>query len=127
MIAGVLIAEKERRVKDKQVSRTVLEYDPDRWTQTEVNIRSENQNEVEYHKLEMPPHIKGKHKFSHCQTFYVDIHNFMIQREWAYAHPEGNASGMTWIEMFALFDTAAYRTDGAQHIKNEEAHKRAIL
>ena len=67
MIAGVLIAEKERRVKDKQVSRTVLGYDPDKWTQTEVNIRSENQNEVEYHKLEMPPHIKGKHKFSHCQ------------------------------------------------------------
>ena len=51
----------------------------------------------------------------------------MIQREWAYAHPEGNASGMTWVEMFALFDTAAYRTYAAPHINNEEAHKRAIL
>ena len=84
------------------------------------------QNEVDYQKLEMPPHIRGEHKFSHSQKLYADIHNFMTQREWAYAHPEGNASGVTWIEMFALFDTAAYRTNGAQHIRNEEAHKRAI-
>jgi len=29
-IAGVLIAEKERRAKDKQVSKAVLGYDPDK-------------------------------------------------------------------------------------------------
>ena len=68
MIAGVLTAEKERRIKDKHVSKSVLGYDPDKWIQTEVNIRSEKQNEVDYQKLEMPPHIRGKHKFSHCQN-----------------------------------------------------------
>ena len=126
MITGVLIAEKERRTKDKQVSKAVMGYDPDKWIQSDVNIRSENQNEVDYSKLDMPPPIRGKDKFSHCQQIYADIHNFMTHREWAYAHPEGNASGMTWIEMFALFDTAGYRTSGAQHIRNEDAYKRAI-
>ena len=101
-------------------------YDPDKWIQSDVNIRSENQNEVDYSKLDMPPPIRGKHKFSPCQKLNADIHNFMTHREVAYAHPEGNASGMTWIEMFALFDTAGYRTSGAQHIRNEEAYKRAI-
>ena len=46
-IADVLIAEKERRAKDKQVSKVVLGYDPDKWA-----IRT----------MEMPPPIKGKHK-----------------------------------------------------------------
>ena len=69
--------------------------DPDKWAKTEVNIRSEDQNEVDYKQLEMPPPIKGKHKFSHCQKLYEDVHRFMQHREWAYAHPEGNASGMT--------------------------------
>ena len=75
--------------------------------------------------LEMPPPIKGKHKHSYCQTLYEDVHSFMQQREWAYAHPEGNASGMTWTEMFILFDTAAYRTKEAKHIKNKDALRRA--
>ena len=75
----------------------------------------------------MPPHIEGKHKFSHCQKLYEDVHRFMQQREWAYAHPEGSASGMTWTEMFVLFDTAAHRSEEAQHVKNEEALKRAIV
>ena len=43
-IAGVLIAEKERRAKDKQVCKIVLGYDPDKWAKTEVNIRSEDQH-----------------------------------------------------------------------------------
>ena len=58
-IAGVLIAEKERRAKDKQVSKVVLGYDPDKWVQTDVNIRSEDQNEVDYKMLEMPRPSKG--------------------------------------------------------------------
>ena len=77
--------------------------------------------------LEMPPPIKGKHKYSHCQKLYEDVHRFMQHTEWAYAHPEGNASGMTWTEMFVLFDTATHRSQEAQHVKNEEALKRAIV
>ena len=50
----------------------------------------------------------------------------MQHREWTYAHPEGDASGMTWTEMFVLFDTAAYRSKEAQHVKHEEALRRAI-
>ena len=51
-IAGVLIAEWEKRAKDKQVSKAVLGYDPDKWTKTDINIRSEVQNEIDYKKLE---------------------------------------------------------------------------
>ena len=58
-IAGVLIAEKERRAKDKQVSNVVLGYDPDKWVQTNVDIRIEDQNEVAYKMLEMPRPSKG--------------------------------------------------------------------
>ena len=50
----------------------------------------------------------------------------MQQREWAYAHPEGNASGTTWAEIFVLFDTAAYRSKEAQHVKHKEALRRAV-
>ena len=118
LIAGVLIAEKERRAKDKQVSKVVLGYDPDNWANTEVNIRSEDQNEVGYRMLEMPPPIKGKQKYSYCQTLYEDVHKFMQHREWACAHPEGEVSGMTWTEMFVLCDTAVYRSKEAQHVNN---------
>ena len=38
-IAGVLIAENERRAKDKQVSKVVLGYDPDKW----AKIRSQHE------------------------------------------------------------------------------------
>lgn len=124
-IADVLIAEKEKRAKDKQVSKAVLGYDPDKWIRTGINIRSEVQNDINYKKLEMPPAIKGKHKDSYCQTLYEDVHRLMQQREWAYAHPEGSASGMTWTEMFILFDTAAHRTIEAQHVKDRETLRRA--
>ena len=36
-------------------------------------------------------------------------------------------SGMTWTEMFALFGTAAYRSKEAQHVRDEEALRRAVI
>lgn len=109
--------QKKKRAKDKQASKAVFGFDPYKWARTDVNIRSEDQEEVDYEILEMPPAIKGRRKHSYCQKLYKDIHKFMQHREWAYAHPEGSVSGMTWTEMFVLFDTAAYRAKEAQHVK----------
>ena len=36
------------------LNKVVLGYHPDKWVQTEGNIRSEDQNEVEYKMLETP-------------------------------------------------------------------------
>ena len=56
---------------------------------------------------------------------YEEIHSFIRQREWGHAHPEAEAGGITWAEMFIVFDTGGYRTDKGQHIRNPEAAKRA--
>lgn len=53
------------------------------------------------------------------------MHSFIQQREWAYAHPEGIASGMTWTEMFILFDIVSDRTKEAQRINHKGALRRA--
>ena len=82
----------------------VLGYDPEVWIKSNGNIRDERKDTVTYSKLEMPPAVQGKHRFGHCQKFYEQIHRFLMQREWAHAHLESNASGTTWLELFMLFD-----------------------
>ena len=36
-----------------------------------------------------------------------------------------DVGGITWIELFILFDAIGYRTEEGQHIKNRAAAKRA--
>ena len=85
----------------------------------------EEEDETDYKKLDMPPPISGKHKFRFCQQLYLDIHAFMNQREWAATKEENEVSGITWIELFILFDTGSYRSVEGDHVKDEEAKKRA--
>ena len=56
---------------------------------------------------------------------YEQVHSFLSAREWAYAHPESEAGGITWLEAFILFDTAGGRTAKGQHVKSPEAAERA--
>ena len=78
-----------------------------------------------YEKVKLPHPVKGKHKFTHCQGMYEQTHAFLAQREWAYAHPTSDAGGITWTELFILFDTAGGRTTAGQHQKNPAATERA--
>ena len=125
-IAGMTIIEKEAREKAAKVEKALIGYDPDKWIKSEGAIRKEDQAALKYEKLNRPPPVKGRHKYTHCQRLCEQIHEFLAERMWTLAHPEGTAGGMTWTEMFVLFDTAAYRSEEAQHVKNEEALKRAI-
>ena len=68
---------------------------------------------------------RGQHRFTYCDGLYLDIHNFLKEREWAAADKEGDTSGITWIELFVLFDITAARTQRGQHIKDSGAKKRA--
>ena len=59
-----------------------------------------------------------------CDGLCLDIHRFSKEREWAQTDKEGGASGVTWIELFAPFDTTGARTQRGQHIKDIDAKKR---
>ena len=69
--------------------------------------------------------MKGKHKFKHCQSMYEQVHTFLGHRKWAYAHPHSEAGGITWAEMFILFDTKGGKTTAWQHEKSPAAMERA--
>ena len=87
IIAGIHTVEKEERAKEKQVNKALLGYDPEKWLKSEVLLRSEDQLNTKYTKLAMPPPIGGKHRFSHCQKLYEEVHSFMMQRDWAILGP----------------------------------------
>ena len=126
VVAAVTIAEKEERSRGQQIQKALLGYDPEVWMETNCELRTEDETKTEYVTLEMPPPINGKHKYRFCQIMYFDIHAFMQNREWAAAKSESETSGITWAELFALYDTGGYRTaNGGEHIKDQEAKKRA--
>ena len=59
MIAVITIAEKDERAKAKVVSKAVLGYDPEKWMETSVKIRSGNQESRTHQCLSLPPPIRG--------------------------------------------------------------------
>ena len=124
-IAGMMLAEKDEREKEKAVNKSVLGYDPDTWIKTKAHIKYEDLVDDAYEKLKLPPVVKGKHKYAYCQDLYEDIHIFLQQRMWSHTRPETACSGITWTELFVLFDTAGYRSQDAVHVKDKEAVNRA--
>ena len=76
-----MCAEKEERMKGKKIDKALLGYDPDKRSKTHGEVKSENQAYVEYTKLDLPPPMKGKHRFHYCQAMYEEIHSFIRQRE----------------------------------------------
>ena len=76
IIAGMTIIEKEARDKAAKVEKALIGYDPDKWIKSEGAIRKEDQAALKYEKLNLPPPVKGRHKYTHCQRLYEQIHNF---------------------------------------------------
>ena len=124
-IAAITIVEKDERENTARIQKTVLGYDPDKAIKSNGTIRKEDPTATLYEKVMMPPPVKGKHKFTHCQSMYEQIHGFLAQRKWAHAHPASDAGGITWAELFILFDTSGGRTTAGQHQKSQAATDRA--
>ena len=103
----------------------MLGYDAEKWIKSNGKIRKEDQATITFHKLTMPPPVKGRHKFTHCQRLYEQVRNFLEERKWTPAHQESDAGGITWLEMFILFDKSGKRTEQGRHVKSEAAQKRA--
>ena len=125
-IAEVTIAEKEEREKQRTIEKAVCGYDTKVWTETALKIRDADYDNIDFQKLKLSPPIKGKHKYTKWKMQYTDIHEFLTSRKWAQATSEGSASGVTWLELFILFDTTHARSIGGEHTKDEAAHKRAM-
>ena len=124
-IAGMTLHIKELRAKQQVVDKATLGYDPEKWVRTDGRIRHENNYTTDYHKLDMQPVVKGRHKYTKSQTQYEEVHAFIANRKWAFAQPESDAAGITWMELFVLFDLHGNRTTDGQHVKNQAARDRA--
>ena len=125
MILGVTLAEKAERAKQLIIFKATRGYDPERWVKATPQIRDEVVIEPEYQCIDLVPHTKGKHRFMHCQAMYEQVHSFLKKRSWAPVSNDGEVSGITWIELFVLFDIAGERTEQGQYQKNPAATKRA--
>ena len=126
-IVGMTKAVKEERLKRSKVDQARLGYDPEKWIKANGIIRSEELEEGTYRELLMPPPVKGKHKYSFCQDQYEQVRHFLRSRRWAHAHLESTAGGVTWLELFTLFDLRGVRTIKGQHIKDTAATERARI
>ena len=125
MIAAVTKAEKEERMKARAIQKAIRGYDPTKWMETYAKIRDVDQNQTSFIHISLPPPIIGKHKYSKWKQQYHDIHAFLTAREWAPTVPDNGKGGVTWLELFTLFDTTKARNKQGHHHKDEEALKRA--
>ena len=82
----------------------MLGYDPEKWVKAVARIRDEEHLDVEYQDLKTLPPTKGRHKSAHCQILYEEVHVFLKQRRWVPVKVDIDVAGITWIELFALFD-----------------------
>ena len=53
------------------------------------------------------------------------MHDFIKKRKWAPAQTDTEVAGITWIELFALFDLTGNRREEGQHQHNPAATRRA--
>ena len=106
MIVAVTIAEKYARKKAHECNKALLGYDPTKWLKTNAKIRRKGEEQYTYTKLKMPPPAIGVHRYTYCKNLYRDIHKFLANRSWAPTDEESTISGVTWLELFVLFDTS---------------------
>ena len=118
-IHKITVAEKEEREKEAVIQKATLGYDPSKAIKSRGTIRKENTTSIRYSSLQLPPPIRGKHRFRQCQCMYEQAHRFLAARKWAHAQPESEAGGITWLELFILFDTKGGRTASGQHRKEQ--------
>ena len=93
---------------------------------TNAKIRDGQRQSEDYQKLILPPPYKGKHKLTPHQQQYEDIHAFLADRQWCGTCQETPIAGITWIELFILFDQGKYRSSNGDHAKDPKAAERAI-
>ena len=74
MIVGVTQAEKMERGKGHIQQKAIRGNDPEKWVRTEAKIRDEEQYGLDYFDLKIISPTKGKHKFTHCQVLYEEVH-----------------------------------------------------
>ena len=98
---------------------------PKIWTKAKTTIRHEEHLKLDYQNVDFISPTKGKHRFSHCQMLYEEVHEFLSNRKWALVKEDSEVPGITWIDLFALFDITGSRTERGQHQKDPEATKRA--
>lgn len=83
MIAAVTIAEKYTRQNNDRTRAALLGYDPKLWIKSSAQIRDQSKLQTNYSSIDITPPIRGKHRYSHCQNLYEDIHSFIQSRRWA--------------------------------------------
>ena len=91
----------------------------------DANVRDESLLDIEYREVTLTTPTKGNHKFTQRQKLYEQVHNFLSKRKWAPAKADTDVGGITWIELFVLFDTTGYRSEEGHHIKNRAATKKS--
>ena len=117
--------EKEARKKAHECEKALLGYDPKKWLRTDAWIRNEGEERYAYEKLKMPPPTIGVHRYMYCEGLYQDIHKFLANRSWTPTEEQSMTSGVTWLELFILFDVTGARTSKGDHIKDPKARRRA--
>ena len=115
---------KAERAKQLAIFKTTRGYDPTKWIEADATIRSEEKLITDYQHIELVQPTKGKHRFMHCQDMYEQVHAFLEHRKWLPVSSDDDVSGITWIELFALFDLFGGRTEKGQHQKDAETTKR---
>ena len=124
MIAAVTMAEKEERGKEKKKEKAILGYDPEKWTDANCVIKNGSSEGRMYQALDLPPPIRGRHKHCYCQRQYLDVHAFMKRRRWTHVDMEEDVAGITWVELFVLFDTEGHRSPIGEHVRDQKARER---
>ena len=59
--------EKEERQRRCTIRKATLGYDTNKLLKTDVSIRGERNQQVDYEHLDIAPLTIGRHMFSHCQ------------------------------------------------------------
>ena len=92
----------------------------------DAEVRDEGHLEVDYQELHLIAPTKCNHRFAHCQMLYEDVHGFLKERKWAPAQADTEVAGITWVELFVLFDITGSRSETkGQHQKSHAATRRA--
>ena len=76
-----------------------------------------------YQALDIPPPVRGRHKHCFCQRQYLDVHAFMKRRKWTHADTDEDVAGITWVELFVLFDTEGLRSPKGEHVPDQKARE----
>jgi hypothetical protein len=125
VIAGVTLAEKEERKKRQEIAKATLGYDPKVWKDTTAKVKEQQLDDEEYQQLQLGDPVEGKHRCSQHAVMYKDIHAFMKNRKWAPTDAGSHVGGVTWLELFIIFDITGARSHNGDHVKDKEAAKRA--